>query len=104
MELKVAVDWDGTLVDPITQNWLPGAQQALQAMLTRGYRVTIHSSRANWDGGIEQIADKLAGYAHRVTIQPKPEANIYIDDRALRFNGDWEPILTTLRQLNRSHT
>lgn len=98
--LKIAIDWDGTLVDQ-EQNWLPGSRDALDAMLRRGYKVTIHSSRANWQGGVEQISDKLGNLASHVAIEPKPEADLYIDNKGQRFDGEWSEILDDLRLKDR---
>lgn len=97
--VTVAVDYDGTLVDT-TQHWLPGAEQALRAILTRGHRVIIHSARANSDTGRKQIEARLGPLAQRVTIKPKPEADVYIDNKGLRFTN-WSDALTHLRHLAR---
>lgn len=96
MTLRVAVDWDGTLVDA-NQEWLPGALEALTAMLTRGHKITIHSSRAAWSGGVDQITERLGNLATRVTIAPKLSADVYIDNQAIPFTGEWSGILDELR-------
>lgn len=97
--LTVALDYDGTLVDK-TQHWLPGAEQALRAILTRGHRVIIHSSRANSETGVKQIEARLGPLAQRVMIKPKPEADVYLDNKAVRFTN-WSDALTHLRHLAR---
>lgn len=94
--LTVAIDWDGTLVGP-EGDWLPGAHAALTALLTRGHRVLIHTCRANWDGGIDQIQERLGPLATKVTIHPKVDADLYVDDKAHHFTGDWTPVLALLR-------
>lgn len=100
----VAVDWDDTLVDAKTQQWLPGAEQALQRLLGQFGTVIIHTSRASWPAGRNQIETKLgetvsqAIIGSRVTIEPKPLADVYIDDKAVRFDG-WEAALGEVRRL-----
>lgn len=102
MIAKLCIDWDGTLVDTGSQEWLPGAQEALRALLKRGYKITIHSSRANWEGGMEQIRLVLGKrLADQVELAGKPVADLYIDNLALTFAGDWTPILAQLRHASR---
>lgn len=100
-KLTRAVDWDDTLVDARTQEWLPNAINALKALLAQG-PVIIHTCRANWPEGLASVEQKLdqAFTCHwrqtGLTIAAKPSAAVYIDNQALRFNGDWA---ATLREL-----
>lgn len=115
-----AVDWDGTCVEqkwPAQGKWLPGAVEALQTFDRLG-TVIIHSVRIapvkpfTENKGIPKPGEERPIHPHRVRkeinyIQRmldkaglghmeiwqrpyKPPAAIYIDDRALRFEGDWE--------------
>ncbi len=93
-----ALDWDGVLVDPKTQDWLPGAKQAISSLLMGKRKVVIHSCRVLWPDGLTQIQSKLreAGFIGHVDIHTgpgKPGADLYVDDRALRFTGDWNEVL-----------
>lgn len=91
----IAIDWDHTLMNG--KEWLPGAKDALKRLREEGHRIIIHSCNdPNWiemhlrDAGI--IADVWRGAVNRKgEIEPKPVADLYIDDRAYRFptNGDW---------------
>lgn len=96
--MTVATDWDGTLVDTKTQEWLPGALDALKTLLREGHRVIVHTCRANWPEGLASIEAKLAlaGVvgAHVWTGQGKPHAHLYVDNQAVTFDGEWEPILS----------
>lgn len=89
----VAVDWDDTLVDVRTKEWLPGALLALQTLLKRGDNVIVHSCRAGWPEGLAEIEEMLRREhllrPPRVTVVAKPDACVYIDDKAHRFTGDW---------------
>ena len=104
----VACDWDGTLVDPATQEWLPGGLMALKQMLVQYRRVLIHTSRANWAEGRAQIEAKLEQaltkpgrvmYGDQLQVVPKPLADVYVDNKALRFEGDWGRTLIRAREV-----
>jgi hypothetical protein len=101
--VNVAVDWDHTLVEG--GDWLPGAERALIGLRRGRYRIIVHSSRATYDQGRQEIAAKLSSigfHENEVRIEPKPEAILYIDDRAYRFDGDWPAALRHLRSLEKT--
>lgn len=97
---SVAIDWDDTLVGykkyGTPKEWLPGAVDALRRFRRQGYDIVIHSCRANWPEGREEIRAKLASIkfheSSRLVIAEKPLAVAYIDDRAVAFDGDWSKI------------
>lgn len=98
--MRLAIDWDQTLVDTHTQEWLPGAEDALAVLLAAGHSIIVHTCRANWTEGLLQIEAKLGALALRVAVwdQPgKPDADLYIDNRGVHFDGDWDTILRHLR-------
>lgn len=110
-----AVDWDGTLVEnvyPEQGDWLPGAKDALY-LFDRLGTVIVHSVRiapvmpapgqpfgemaefVDYDPSaevayIQRMLDE-AGLGHiEIWQRPfKPPATFYIDDKAIRFDGDW---------------
>ena len=93
----VAVDYDGTLVDRDGE-WLPLARDALRAIRRMGFEVVIHSSRANWEGGVEQIRQKLATATFKdVRVEPKLDAFRYVDNLAVPYTGDWHQVVRELR-------
>ena len=100
----IAIDWDGTLVVSPSGAWLPGALEALR-YLVRNHTVLIHSCRANWPEGQEEIRQRLGaeGLREQIDVRAgKPEADLYIDDRALRF-ADWTIQLPEVEQLLHEH-
>lgn len=104
----LCIDWDDTLVDAKTQEWLPGAAEAFRLLLTQWRTVIVHTCRANWPEGVAQIEAKIeadiAGKpwqthiapAGRIQIVGKPSAEAYIDNLAVRFTGDWQKTLGEL--------
>lgn len=92
----VCVDWDDTLVDARSQQWLPESQRRLRDLLARGYQVIVHTSRANWPEGAATVAAKLvdAGFrAPHVIVVAKPHAVAYIDNLGFRWDDNWTEIL-----------
>lgn len=98
----VAVDLDGVLhayhgwKGPDVMNGLnPGARDFLEALAKGGYTVVVYTSRP-----VEYVRPwleehDLADLVADVT-NIKPPAVAYIDDRAIRFNGDFDQALEDL--------
>lgn len=96
----VCLDFDG-VVHSYTSGWqgadvIPdpptnGAKLAVDWMRAHGYRVVIYSARSGQAGGIQAMRNWLA--LHRIIVDElphyKPPAMVYVDDRAIQFNGDW---------------
>lgn len=91
----VAVDWDATLVDE-NQEWLPGALDALRWLRRQKHLVVIHTARANYADGLAGIEAKLAKHKLQFKIEPKPYADIYVDDKGFRFER-WPEVLKEIR-------
>ena len=108
----IAVDWDGTCVHAFWAGerkgtWQDGAIEALH-LLSYGYEVVIWTDRANhaeaWRGDmppacreIRTMLDEAGLTGIRIWTQPgKPPAYRFIDNRAIRYRGNWEEILPLL--------
>lgn len=113
----IAVDWDGTCVEhvyPKQGDWLEGAPEALR-VLTRKFKVYIWTSRIapvtfeNWDVQLsEDVIKKEYDYIRKmlddanlksVGIWDNPfklPAMAYVDDRAIRYSGNWAETLLAI--------
>lgn len=104
----IAVDFDGTIAE--WTRWtsaedvgapIPGAIEFIRALQKAGYRVAIFSARAHDPIGkkaIEQWIKKqgLGDIIEFVTHEKLPDFRLFIDDRAIRFEGDYRD---TLKQI-----
>lgn len=91
----VCVDLDGVL--NLFDGWKgadhfhaprPGAREFLRALRERNFEVVVFTVR--WAPHVEQWLEQhgLAGFIDRVTDR-KPPAHVFIDDRAICFDGDF---------------
>lgn len=102
----VCLDFDG-VVNSYRSGWsgaasipdppIHGTDRAI-ARLRQEYRVVIHSARSATAEGREAIEQWLT--KHRIEVdevcEHKPPAFVYIDDRAIRFTGDWAETMNQL--------
>jgi hypothetical protein len=101
----VCIDLDGTIAH--YDDWkgekhfgepVEGAQEALKRIHTAGWKIIIFTTRAN-----KKLVSKYLN-SHAIpydainenpdqppnTNNGKPYADAYVDDRGIKFNGDWE--------------
>ena len=99
----VILDFDGVIhsyssgwqgADVIPDPPTPGAKEAI-AKLREHYVVVVVSSRCHQKGGIDAIKQWLANYEIVVdnVSNDKPPHVVVVDDRALRFEGDWDAVI-----------
>lgn len=96
MSFTVAIDFDGTLCKPTGRRFsntdlgipMPGAQQFVQRLVQSGADCFVHSVRANTDAGRLAIDQWLARYNFpALRVVGKPVADVYLDDRGIRFTS-----------------
>lgn len=110
--MKIAVDFDGVL-HGYSKGWgdgtiydppVPGAAEAMQRLKEMGHTLYIFTTRTN-----PIFKDKDASNAQKKAVEQwlkdhnipfdkvwtfgKPMADIFIDDRAIGFRGNWNQTL-----------
>ena len=93
----VAVDFDGVIAD--YHGWagafqfgniLPGAKEALQELKDMGYAIVVFTTRGDTPAIREYLTKNQIPYDS--VTDKKIKAEVYIDDRAMRFDGTWDGI------------
>jgi hypothetical protein len=74
----------------------PGAEQFLRALGEHNYRVIVFTVR--WAEHVEQWLESH-GLRHLVAevTDKKPAAHVYLDDRAICFQGDFQQALRQIQ-------
>lgn len=95
----VVFDFDGVIhsyksgwkgAENIPDPPVDGIQQVIENLQEKGYRVVIVSSRCATPEGIKAIKNwlKYYGFPQLEIMSEKPPAVVYVDDRAICFDGD----------------
>ncbi len=92
--------WCGATVIPDPP--IHGSREAISTLRTQ-YRVVVLSSRCHTEEGRKAVRDWLQ--EHRIEVdevcEHKPPAHIYVDDRAIRFQGEWDNLLDQVREFRK---
>ena len=99
MKKTVAFDFDG-VIHSYTSGWqgaevvpdppVPGIKESIEALRAANYEVVVVSSRANTYEGAMAIMHYLEanGITVDMVTDKKPPALVYVDDRAICFDGN----------------
>ena len=117
MKKAICVDLDGTIID-YKQGWksssyfgeiVPGAKEALKDLKSKGWHIIIFTTRGE-NEEVENFLkrnDLIFDYINENPDNPegtgkiKPYADIYIDDKAINFDGDWSKALSKIYSFSR---
>lgn len=94
----LALDFDGVLhTHPYNGGVMPGqphpgAQDFVHSMVRSGWSVIVHSARSDSAASRSVIQRwlQIHGFPALYVTNRKPQGTaVYLDDRAMRFNGTW---------------
>lgn len=107
----VCLDFDGVLhsyrsgwcgAEVIPDPPIHGTREAV-ARLSQLYRVVVHSARCHTEAGRRAVESWLL--KHEIVVdevcEHKPPALVYVDDRAVRFRGNWDDVVTEIRDFRK---
>jgi len=105
MTKTIAIDFDGVLhsyksgwiAGHILEEPLNGALHFCHWLIENKFKIIIFSCRASDPVGFVAICTWLNEHNFPATIEvthKKPDALLYIDDRGMRFNGNFDEIMT----------
>ena len=110
----VVFDFDG-VIHSYTSGWqnectipdppVDGIKEAIAEIREAGYTVVIVSTRCAYAKGKLAIWDWLKKYDIKVdgVVECKPPAVVYIDDRAICFDGDSSSLLSKIKKFKPWH-
>jgi len=114
----LAIDFDGTIAQQ--DGWeypemgppFHGVAEAIQKLKDQGFKILIYTCRLNQhnenNGTAEEELERLTQYLDQVGVPfddfvvaevGKPFAEYYIDDKGIRFNGDWNETVKFVESL-----
>ena len=100
MKRTICLDFDGVIhsyvsgwkgADVIPDPPVIGSREAIEK-LRKDWQVVVYSSRSGQPGGKQAMSDWFVNNDIQVDelCDHKPPAVIYVDDRGVTFNGNWE--------------
>ena len=107
MEKKtIAFDFDG-VIHRYSKGWqdgsiydgpVDGIKEVIEQLREEGFEVVVYSTRCNSTEGIKDVKKWLK--KHKIEVDgvahEKPIALMYVDDRAIPFNGNCEVLLKNI--------
>lgn len=96
-----AIDFDRTIMNPY--DVLPGykmgrpykgAKEYITRLFEEGHEIVIHTRRGESEQSAKVVENWMEYFEIPFTYitNMKPDADYFIDDKAVRFRGDWEKI------------
>ena len=117
---RIMIDFDG-VIHSYNNGWqngklygdvIEGAKEAIDYLKENGFEIVIFTTRASKNHNIKPTSDELIAdvgdwlktnniYFDRITSE-KLGAIAYIDDRAIRFENNWNDIIKKINTLEES--
>lgn len=107
----VCLDFDGVLhsyrsgwcgAEVIPDPPIHGTKESV-AFLRQQYRIVVLSSRCHTEAGRKAVTAWLE--KHDIVVdevcEHKPPAHVYVDDRAVRFRGNWDDLVADIRSFRK---
>ncbi len=107
MKKTVVFDFDG-VIHSYTSGWkgadlipdkpVEGIREAISDIRKAGYEVAVVSTRCSTDKGLKAVSTYLLANGIEVdkVCKEKPPAIVYIDDRAICFDGKSDRLLSKI--------
>lgn len=90
--MLIGIDFDGTLVNG--DQPIKGAREALNRLREQGHKIMIYScNNKSWIERVMLKNDMRYDYIFEGT---KPVCHLYIDDRNIKFDGNWVETLAVI--------
>jgi hypothetical protein len=109
--MQIAVDFDGVIHDnrpaaiPAGRRMgppIPGALDAIRALVSGGHTVTIFTARAKGPTEVQAVAQWLSFFGFppnlAITNRKLSQFQVFIDDRAVHFT-DWPETLAKVKEV-----
>ncbi len=104
----VCLDFDG-VIHSYRRGWTglvpedppePGAKEFIQMLINRGAKVVVCSARCGAEEGCRATVEWLEkhDFPPVKVSHGKPIADYYVDDRAIKYDGDWGKVATQIEQ------
>lgn len=97
----IAIDFDETIVDNSKKtdgyypDPFPNAKERIADLRSKGHKIMIFScNNKSW---IEKVLTHYEIKVDYIWDQPKPVYDWLIDDRAIRFDGNWNEIYEEIK-------
>lgn len=110
--MTIAIDFDGVISNytgwkgvPTLPGPIPGARESIKFLRAAGNKIIVHTCRSDIDAVKHYLDEYMIEYDY-INFNPDNEslflndkkilADLYIDDRAIHFNGSWTDTLSKI--------